>query len=248
MLSKFNVAYIIDNNDEQLNLLCMSLNTLLKFNKVDNIYIVYYNLDKDYLVEVINNSVIYDLPNIEYYYFDMSIVDKDFPDLPNTCNGRLRYPSLTRFYISKIIPHDKYWYLDTDLIFNSEVRNYFLSKQKYKLFYCFNRKKYKKKIITYEHTESPNAGILFINAKKFNKLNLFDDIKEFYKKNADTIKYMNQSGYEFIMNKHKRICNIEVSDEYNIRPTYEHSDVNIKVFHCNGAEKNYFYIYYKQII
>ena len=249
MKEKFNIAYIIDNNEEQLQMLQMSIDTLLKFNKIDNIYIMYYNNTEKTLKETLSKYNI----NIEYFFFDINLIDKTFPELPNTCNGRLRYPSLSRWWITKIIPYDYFWYIDTDILFKYNIREQFLTYQKDKLFFAFNRKDYNWGEMTeFYHTDDLNAGILFINAKLFNKLNLFDDIVIFYNEYADEIRYVNQSGYSYLFNKYSDKCKIKISDEFNIRPLYNDIDNNhfnhVKIFHCNGDDKSLFYKIYKKII
>ena len=66
---------------------------------------MYYNIEESKLREKLSKYKI----NIEYFFFDINLVDKYFPELPNTCNGRLRYPSLSRWWITKIIPYDYFW-------------------------------------------------------------------------------------------------------------------------------------------
>ncbi len=249
MEEKFNIAYIVDDNEEQLKMLQMSIDTLLKFNSVDNIYIMYYNIDKSVLKEKLSKYKV----NIEYFFFDINLIDNTFPELPNTCNGRLRYPSLARWWISKIIPYEYFWYIDTDILFKSDIKDLFLIYQREKLFFAFNRKDYNWGEITeYYHTNDLNAGILFINSKLFNDLNIFDDIVKFYNDNANSIKYVNQSGYSYLFEKYNDKCYIKISDTINIRPlNNDDKDIhynNVKVFHCNGADKISFYKNYEKIM
>ena len=77
------------------------------------------------------------------------------------------------------------------------------SMKREKLFFAFNRKDYNwEEMIEYYHTNDLNAGILFINSKLFNDLNIFDDIVNFYNDNANSIKYVNQSGYSYLFEKY----------------------------------------------
>ena len=252
MKENFNVVYVIDENKEQLKMLCMSLDTLLKFNKVDNVYIMYYNIDEKSLQKKLSKYNV----NIEYFFFDINLVDEYFPELPNTCNGRLRYPSLARWWITKVIPYDYFWYIDTDILFKDNIRESFLLYQRNKLFFAFNRKDYNWEEMTeYYHTNDLNAGILFINAKKFNELNLFDDIIKFYNKNANNILYVNQSGYSYLFEKYSDLCYIKPSKEINIKPLINGiEDIdnkyynNVKIFHCNGENKEQFYNTYNKIM
>ena len=125
-LKQFNIAYTIDNNDVQLEMLRMSIDTLLKFNKVDNIFIMYFDVDENKI-----RQKLFDLDvNIEYFNFGISLVDKYFPQLKNARNKRLRYLSLARWWITKIIPYDYFWYIDTDVLFNANIRDEFLKEQK----------------------------------------------------------------------------------------------------------------------
>lgn len=253
MEREFNIAYTIDDNKEQLMMLQMSIDTLLHFNKVDNIYIMYFNVNKEIIQELLSKFT--DKVNIEYFFFDINLIDLYFPQLPNVCNQRLRYPSLARWWISKIIPYNNYWYFDTDLLFNANIKEYFLKLQENNLFVAFNGKTYNflfnDNIIPftkYYHTMNINGGIIYINAKMFNEMNLFDDILDFYKHNAKNIKYVNQSGYFYLYEKYNNICKIEYSDIYNITPIFGEDNSNIKVYHFNGPYKDLFFKYYNIIM
>lgn len=259
-MEQFNIAYVIDNNQEQLKMLRMSIETLLKFNKVDNIFIMYFLIDENLIKEELKDLEV----NIGYFKFDISLVDKNFPILKNVCNGHLRYPSLSRWWITKIIPYDYFWYIDTDILFNANIRENFLKYQKNKLFFSFNRKWYKRipKLISKEnfkkkgflHTKGLNAGILFINAKLFNELNIFNEIINFYQKNYDRIEFVNQSGYEYLLKKYSDKSIIKIDDYINIRPfinipeLFESQISRCKVFHCNGINKENFFKTYKIIM
>ena len=249
----FNIAYTIDDNEEQIKMLEMSIDTLLNFNKVDNIYIMYFcdNLD------IIKNklSKFDNIVNIEYFFFDIDLVDKYFPELPNVINGRLRYPSLARWFMTKIIPYDNYWYIDTDILFNANIREIFLNYQKDKLFFAFNGKTYNYNqnnnlipFIKYYHTLNMNGGIVYTNAKLFNEMNLFNEIVEHYKQNLSDIIFVNQSTYFYLFEKYSNICHIEYSDIYNITPIYNKDNSNIKIYHFNGPHKNLFFKYYDIIM
>ena len=251
MGEEFNIAYTIDNNEEQLKMLQLSIDTLLHFNKVDNIYIMYFDIDENTIKQKLENFNV----NIEYFFFDISLVDKYFPKLPNVNNGRLRYPSLARWWISKVIPYDNYWYIDTDILFNADIREDFLKLQKDYLFVGFNGKSYNylynNNIIPfskYYHTLNINGGIVYTNGKMFNKLNLFDEIVEYYKENYNDIVYVNQSGYFYLYKKYKDLCHIEYSNIYNITPTFGNDNSKIKVYHFNGPYKDLFYKYYDIIM
>ena len=74
-MKQFNIAYTIDNNDVQLEMLRMSIDTLLKFNKVDNIFIMYFDVDENKIRQKLFGLDV----NIEYFNFDISLVDKYFP-------------------------------------------------------------------------------------------------------------------------------------------------------------------------
>lgn len=247
-MKKFNIAYIVDDDIIQIDMLQKSINTLLKFNKVDNIYIMYYNIDENILKSKLSNYNV----NIEYFLFDISLVDKYFPELPNVTNKRLRYPSLSRFFISEVIPYDNFWYIDTDILFNANIRSLFLRYQNNKLFYAFNRKNYNSKDYptSYINVNAINAGILYINCKLFNELKLFKKILSFYKNNSLTIKYVNQSGYAYLFEIYYKQCYIKISDIINVRPLYNNDEQinNVKIFHCNGASKNLFDITYNKIM
>lgn len=250
-LKQFNIAYTIDNNDVQLEMLRMSIDTLLKFNKVDNIFIMYFDVDENKI-----RQKLFDLDvNIEYFNFDISLVDQYFPQLKNARNKRLRYPSLARWWITKIIPYDYFWYIDTDVLFNANIRDEFLKYQEGKLFFGFNRKLYNvTRDITseifiegiYLNLEELNAGILFINAKQFNDMNLFDIILKYYKENAKYIRFVNQTGYNYLFNKFEDKCTIKIENDINIKPFINYPEVferqikNAKIFHCNGKNKRNF--------
>lgn len=249
----FNIAYTIDDNEEQIKMLEMSIDTLLNFNKVDNIYIMYFcdNLD------IIKNklSKFNNIVNIEYFFFDIDLVDKYFPELPNVINGRLRYPSLARWFMTKIIPYDNYWYIDTDVLFNANIREIFLNYQKDKLFFAFNGKTYNYNqnnnlipFIKYYHTLNMNGGIVYTNAKLFNEMNLFNEIVEHYKQNLSDIIFVNQSTYFYLFDKYSNICHVEYSDIYNITPIYNKDNSNIKIYHFNGPHKDLFFKYYDIIM
>ena len=97
-----------------------------------------------------------------------------------------------------------------------------------------------------------NAGVLFIHAKKFNQLKLFDKIIKFYNKYAEEIKYVNQSGYSYLFEKYSNLCYIKISDIENVKPLNEDIDDKhfnkVRIFHCNGAKKNSFYDTYHKIM
>lgn len=264
MKDKFNILYFVDNNfikiDDKdknntnvdgyynLEMMCMSLNTLLKYNKIDTLYIIYFNVTKDEVNKYLKQHIIYDLSNINInlIYFDITLVDKYFPVLNNTCNKRLRYPSLGRWFISKLIPNDYVWYIDTDILFSDNIRDYFIKKQnEYELMFSFNRKNYSfYKIfnihedennyytyLNYIMTKKLNGGILYINNIEFNNLDLFNEIISYYKDNNESIYYMNQDGYQYIFDKYPDKCYVEISPIYNIKPFFykkcEKSNINI---------------------
>lgn len=250
---EFNIAYTIDNNEEQLEMLQMSIDTLLKFNKVDNIYIMYFDVDENIIREKL--SKFDNIVNIEYFFFDINLVDKYFPELPNVCNSRLRYPSLARWWITTVIPYNNYWYFDTDILFNNNVRNELLNLQKDNLFTAFNGKSYNfifndniKPYTKFYHSLNMNGGIVYINAKMFNEMNIFDEILSYYQNNAKEIHYVNQSGYFYLFTKYSDICHIEYSDKYNIMPLYGKDNSNINIYHFNGPYKNLFFRYYNIIM
>ena len=250
-MKQFNIAYTIDNNEVQLEMLRMSIDTLLKFNKVDNIFIMYFDVDENKIRQKLFGLEV----NIEYFNFDISLVDKYFPQLKNARNKRLRYPSLARWWITKIIPYDYFWYIDTDVLFNANIRDEFLKYQEGKLFFGFNRKLYNViRDITseifidglYLNLKELNAGILFINAKQFNDMNLFDIILKYYDENANNIIFVNQTGYNYLCNKFKDKCTIKIENDINIKPfinypeLFERQIKNTKIFHCNGKNKRNF--------
>jgi len=45
MFDKLNIVYLLEDNQEQFDLFRMSVLSLLKFNKVDNIGIMYFNCE-----------------------------------------------------------------------------------------------------------------------------------------------------------------------------------------------------------
>jgi len=259
-LKQFNIAYTIDDNDEQLEMLRMSIETLLKFNKVDNIFIMYFYVNENKIRQKLSDLDV----NIEYFNFDISLVDKYFPLLKNVCNEHLRYPSLARWWITKIIPYDYFWYIDTDILFNANIRDEFLKYQEGKLFFGFNRKLYKRivALITaenfrkrrYLNCKDLNAGILFIDAKQFNDMNLFDIILKYYKENTKDIKFVNQSGYNYLFNKFKDKCTIKIENDINIHSFINYPEIfknqikRVKIFHFNGQNKENFIPTYKIIM
>ena len=254
MKDQFNIAYTIDDNEQQLDLMLSSMDTLLKFNKVDNIYIMYWNIDEKVLVDKINEKKYLDIYDTDFYLykFDISSVDQYFCDikLPNVCNPNLRYSSLARWFITYVIPHPYYWYIDTDILFKEDIRDEFIKYQNsVELMFAFNRKNYDWDCITkYFPTEDINAGILFINAEVYNKLITLPDILNFYYENDENIHYVNQSCYKYLFDKFSDKCHIEQSDIYNIRPLFKYGkDINnemneehynkVKIFHLNGSQK-----------
>lgn len=253
MKDKFNILYFVDNsyikiddrdkNDTNidgyynLEMMCMSLNTFLKYNKIDKIYIIYFNTTEDEINNYLKENIIFDLSNINIslIYFDVKLVDEYFPILNNTCNERLRYPSLGRWFISKLIPDDYVWYIDTDILCNDNIRDYFIEKQnEFELMFAFNRKNYSfyeiRNIhedennyyiyLNYRITNKINGGILYINNVEFNNLNLFNEVISYYKDNNESIHYMNQDAYQYIFDKYSDKCYIEISDIYNIKPFF----------------------------
>ena len=199
---KLNIVYVLDDSTEQHVLFKMCVQSLLKFNTVDRIIVVYYNMSKNDVNEVCN-FIDTNIVSLSLIYFDIDQVDKVFPYLPNTCNDRLRYPSLMRWWLSKIIDVDYFWYIDTDIVFADEIRTKFLKIQneKNRYFFAFNRKMYIREEVNgryYRHTNQLNGGILYINAKAFNDNKMFEDIVKYYNDNAENIYYMNQDGYQYL--------------------------------------------------
>lgn len=259
-MDEFNVVYLIDDNDNQIKYLKCSVDTLVKFNKVDNIYIIYchYNINDDCTKKIDLGKYFKNRFNIKNYHlieFDLSNIDKYFPKLPNVCNERVYYGALCRWFVSSLINKEKIWYFDTDILFNDNIREYLMNIQNNNyLFYGFNRKTYTTKLslltkkINIEHTDKINSGILFINNKIYNEMNIFDEILKFYKENSETIYYVNQDAYQYIFDKYKDICKIEKSEIYNVKltaPYYFNKEFNkIKIFHFNGGDKyNFLYTY-----
>lgn len=255
----FNIVYTIDGNIDQIKLLKYSLNTLLKFNKVDNIYIMHWDIDKTILNNLIKEYYQYNV-NFKLLKFDKSLIDQYFKDikLENVCNQRLRYPSLSRWWITQIIPCDYFWYIDTDILFNGDIRDELVKRQNsIDLMFAFNRKNYyinNNKI--FYNDENLNAGVLFINAKLFNKLISLNDILNFYKENDDKIWYVNQSCYTWLFDKFSDLCKIEINNYFNVHPyaneaflevAYESLDY-VKIFHCNGPTKFNFEKIYLEIM
>lgn len=251
MKSDLNILFVLDDNSEQYELFRMCVNTILKFNVVDNIIIVFYNTSLDNIRQVC--SFISGV-NIIYHSFDINRVDEVFPYLPNTCNERLRYPSLMRWFICNEVDIDYFWYIDTDMLFNTNIRDYFINiqNQKDRYFFAFNRKMYLPEEVNmtyYFHTNELNGGIIYINSKAFKENNMFNDIVNFYTENAENIYYMNQDGYQYLFDKYANKSDIQISDEYNVKYIENSLETEkiIKIFHFNGADKIYMYSIYEQI-
>lgn len=251
-----NIVFVINNNKEQHKLFEMCVRSLLKYNKVDNIIVVYFNISEN---EITNVCSFIKGVNLSLIYFDINKVDDFFPNLPNTCNSRLRYPSLLRWWLPKIVNVDYFWYVDTDIIFTDSIKEKFLLIQNEDLyFFAFNRKiyytykEYYKDRKYYKHTNKLNGGILFINAKAFNEMNMFDDIVSFYINNSKNIYYMNQDGYQYLFEKYYEHSRIEISDIYNINIQYifnlKHHETPIKIFHFNGVNKTLMYSIFEYLI
>ena len=244
MFDKLNIVYLLEDNQEQFDLFKMSVLSLLKFNKVDNIGIMYFNCELSKIqsfVESLNLDT-----HVDYFFFDIALVDQNFPQIKHATNGRLRYPSLARWWITTLVTYDCFWYVDTDILFNANIRKKFLDIQsnQEELFYVFNRKNYYDKVnqkskLFWDHTHEANCGIMYINTKKYNSLISLQEIFDYYNENADNIYYMNQTCYFYLFNKYS--ATIEISESFNKKLThnfYKPNELNmIKVFHFTGANK-----------
>jgi len=255
MYNQLNFVYLLEDNQEQFELFRMSVLSLLKFNKVDNIGIMYFNCELSKLQNFIKDLKL-DI-HFDYFYFDVSLVDQNFPPIKHATNGRLRYPSLSRWWITKVVPYDCFWYVDTDILFNTNIREKFLDIQsnKEELFYLFNRKEYifqediESKLF-WKHTYDGNCGIMYINSKKYNSLISLEEIFDFYRNNADSIYYMNQTCYFYLFDKYG--ATIEISELFNKKLTCESYIPNelkmIKIFHFTGKNKRNMYLTFKFIM
>lgn len=255
MYNQLNFVYLLEDNQEQFELFKMSVLSLLKFNKVDNIGIMYFNCELSKLQDFIEDLKL-DV-HFDYFYFDVSLIDQNFPPIENATNGRLRYPSLSRWWITKLVPYDCFWYVDTDILFNANIREKFLCIQsnKEELFYLFNRKEYiirgdRKSKLFWRHTCDGNCGIMYINSKKYNSLISLEEIFDFYRNNTDSIYYMNQTCYFHLFEKYG--ATIEISELFNKKLThriYRFSELKmIKIFHFTGKNKKNMYSTFEYIM
>lgn len=233
-------------------MLRLSLITLLRFNAVDRIVVMYADTD-----ELRLRATLSDIGHgIEYYPFDYGTVDQFFPHLPNVRNARLRYPSLMRWFLGRL-PLDDFWYCDTDLLFAREVRSYLTSLQEDNIIVTFNRKTYtdgykKTRIGGYQHTSDPNAGLMYFNAKRWSQAHFLSDIVEYYRVSAHRMQYVNQSALAWLMDCHRDVCRVVISDEYNIKlwdySRYEQIIPRIAVHHFNGEDKRLMWRVYNDIM
>lgn len=255
MYNQLNFVYLLEDNQEQFELFRMSILSLLKFNKVDNIGIMYFNCKLSKLQNFIKDLKL-DV-HFDYFYFDVSLIDQNFPPINNATNSRLRYPSLSRWWITKLVPYDCFWYVDTDILFNANIKEKFISIQsnKEELFYLFNRKEYlicgdRKSKLFWKHTYDGNCGIMYINSKKYNSLITLEEIFDFYRNNADSIYYMNQTCYFYLFEKYG--ATIEISELFNKKLTHKIYRFNelkmIKIFHFTGKNKTNMYTTFEYIM
>ena len=251
-MNELNFVYYINDNDTNINMLYKSISSLLKFNHINNLYIIclvdndisnFDNLKND-LNQIHKNT------NIIFLYIKnyKQLVDEKFPELPNVCNNRLRYFSLIRFFIGLYpkIDIDYFWYCDYDILFNGKIDNMLLYNQNEdKLFHFFNRKVLKKtgKVRKYYITNNLNAGIHFFNLKLYKELNCFEDLVLYYKQNYKDIIFVNQTGFEYLSNKHKNVV-IQNSIIYNTNPlliSNKNFIDQIMIYHFNGPKDNNVY-------
>lgn len=237
------VVYTIDDDSDSIILLRLSIQSLLKYSKDVEIYVMYSNVDIEKL-----KSVLCDI-EVNYYPFEYKTIDSMFPKLPRACNNRIYYPSLSRWFLTRL-PIKDCWYVDTDILFNCDIHELEQYVEEDSLFVAFNRKNYKDSM--FSHTSDMNGGLLYINIEKFNKLRLFKTIVRFYAENADKIRFINQTCYDYLFDTYRDCCKTIISDIYNIRMwninRYNELLEKVKIFHFNGEDKSLYYRVYNDVM
>lgn len=236
-----NVVYTVDGDSTNLLMLRLSIESLLRCSSsLSNdlhLYVMYSDVDLEKLKATLGEDIV-------YYPFDYKTVDSMFPELPNVCNQRLYHASLSRWFIARL-PIKDCWYVDTDILFNCPITQLDSFVSEGDLFVAFNRKDYDEDHMTFSHTSDMNGGIMYFNIEKFNSMHLFSQVLEFYRDNADKIRFVNQTCFDYLFDSYRDICHTIISDQYNIRMwnyhRYNELLDHIKIFHFNGEDKRLFF-------
>ena len=234
MLDKLNFCYITDNNEDNIDLLYKSLSSLFKFYTNINVYIVCIDNES---FNILSNYKKY---NINVIYLDKHKADElQFPT--NATNNYLGYGSMIRWYIPFVVNCDYMYYVDTDVLFIDNIYEQLINVNTSLLYKAYTSKVHNWP--DYIQETKLNAGFMFMNNKLYKELNVFDNVKKFYIDNKDTIKLLNQSVYEYLINNlYKDICIIDECK--NINSNRFEDGYYINIYHDVGPGKNEFNLMY----
>lgn len=234
MLEKLNFCYVTDNNEDNINLLYKSLSSLFKY-YTNNISVYVVCIDNESF-NILNN---YKDHNINIIYLDKHKAD-ELPFPTNAMNTYLGYGSMIRWFIPFVVDCDYMYYVDTDILFIDNIYEQLIDVDTSILY-----KAYKSKGHTWKDFKPAkiNAGFMFMNNKLYKKLNVFNNVKQFYIDHKDTIKFLNQSVYEYLIdNLYKDICIIDECK--NINSGRFEDGYYINIYHDAGPGKYEFNLMY----
>lgn len=221
-MRKFNVCYILSlinyNNHIQsyIDMLYKSLYSLNKYYHINNLYILisYDELNQysDILNEIKNNlnNICYNTDDLNIIDVNINLVKLKYP-INNSNKDRIDKTALLKFYIPKLVDVSNIFYFDCDIIFYGNIMHNLCKDITDKtLFKIYDTPTY-----------GVNSGIIYINCKLYNELNVINSCVNFYN-NCNDIEYVDQSCFCYLVNfKYK---------EYSIIHSNIHNNININVY------------------
>lgn len=219
MLNNLNFVYFIDGNNLNLTLIQKSLETLIKFYDINLLIIFYENENtRNVLNERINElkDKYCNYFSSYFKYVDSKIASMILKPKCAINRGYLGNNTLIRFFLPYLLDCDNVYWVDNDILFNNNYSHELLNiNPESTLMKCWaGRYEQNGSIVE----EPINCGFMYINCKMWKNIpDIMINILKYYIDNHDTIKYMNQSCYTYLITeKYKDLCILENNKLINV--------------------------------
>ena len=253
MNKQFNVCFIISliNYNEHIqyyiDMLYKSLESLNKYYHVDNLYILMSRDNNKY--DEVSNIIKNNIKDICHNVSNVNIIDININDIKirypktNINCGRIDKTALIKFYIPKYVNVDNVFYFDCDILFYGNLLNNLWDSINdsilFKMYGIYGT--YVGNLSEKHKSAICNSGIIYINCKLYNELNILDKVIEFYNKWVNQY-FVDQTCFTvFATDYFKEKCIIHNNLKYNINILLYNTD-NIKygIYHIWGHNKSIF--------
>lgn len=211
-----NICYVINNNKKFVDILKVSIASVLEYNvRKIKFYILYDGLnkkDKDSIELVTNNT------NSEIYFIDVS-------SYINVIHLNTGWPNIVnvRLFLRELLPNDveKILYLDSDTLvldvldnlYNTDIGDKSIAVVEDTVKDTFKEKLGLKKDDVYF-----NSGVILINVKRFSKFLNITTINEIIEKYGKNIRYPDQDLLNCCFIKYNEYILLPL--KYNVLPPY----------------------------